>query len=62
MEIIVIHQRSWGKDLYYPSSEDAIFLTKLFGRPTFIKKQLDLCSTHGWVVKILQKPAKEVYD
>lgn len=45
----------WGKDLFYPESEDALFLTKFTGRPTLTKNQLKLAIDRGWGVKVLQK-------
>ena len=55
MEIVVSFKAKWGKDLFYPESEDALFLTKFTGRPTLLKKQLKMAIDHGWEVKMIEK-------
>lgn len=59
MQIIVSFKKIWGKELFYPVSEDAIFITKLTGRPTILKKQLKLCIDKGWSVSITHDPIEE---
>lgn len=54
MNIVVSFKNKWGKDLFYPVSEDAIFLTKFTGRPTVLKKQLKMALQRGWNVKVIQ--------
>lgn len=58
MKIVVSYKKVYGKELFYPVSDDAIFLTKLTGRPTLLKGQLKLCQEHGWDVSI----QSETYD
>ncbi len=55
MNIIVSVKAKWGKELFYPESEDAKFLTKFTGRPTLLKHQLKLALEKGWKVKVVQK-------
>lgn len=55
MNIVVSFTAKWGKDLFYPESEDAVFLTKFTGRPTLLKHQLKLALEKGWSVKVVQK-------
>lgn len=55
MEICVLYQCKWGKELFYPESEDAKFLTEFTGRPTLLKRQLALAVKKGWKVKIVHK-------
>lgn len=54
MNIVVCLKRVWGKDLFYPISEDAQFITEFTGRPTILKNQLKLCKDRGWNVSIIQ--------
>ena len=56
MKIVVSLKRKWGKELFYPLSEDAIFLSKVTGRPTLLKYQLKLFADRGWIVEIQQEP------
>lgn len=55
MNIVVSLREKWGKDLFYPESEDAVFLTKFTGRPTLLKHQLKMALERGWTVKVQQK-------
>lgn len=55
MNIVVSFTEKWGKDLFYPESEDAVFLTKFTGRPTLTKNQLKLARERGWGVRVTQK-------
>ena len=55
MNIVVSFKAKWGKELFYPESEDAVFLTKFTGRPTLLKHQLKLAIEKGWSVKVVQK-------
>ncbi len=55
MNIVVSFKAKWGKDLFYPESDDALFLTKFTGRPTLLKSQLKLALERGWAVKVIQK-------
>jgi hypothetical protein len=55
MIIVVSFTAKWGKDLFYPESEDALFLTKFTGHPTLTKNQLKLAIDRGWDVKVLEK-------
>lgn len=55
MNIVVSVHEKWGKELFYPESEDAIFLTKFTGRPTLLKHQLQMALERGWEVKIMEK-------
>lgn len=55
MNIVVSFVEKWGKDLFYPESEDAVFLTKFTGRPTLTKDQLKLSLERGWEVSVIQK-------
>lgn len=56
MEIVVNLRIQWGKELFYPESKDAYFLTEFTGRPTILKYQLKMARERGWSVKVLQKP------
>lgn len=55
MNIVVSFKKIWGKELFYPVSEDAIFLSKITGRPTLLKHQLKLCLDAGWSVSVIQE-------
>lgn len=55
MNIVVSYKAKWGKDLFYPESKDAFFLTKFTGRPTLLINQLRLAIERGWSVKVIQK-------
>ena len=55
MEIVVTLKNQWGKELFYPESRDAHFLTKFTGRPTILKHQLQMAKQRGWTVKVIQK-------
>ncbi len=52
MNIIVKYRSVYGKDLFYPLSEDASFIVDITGRPTILKRQLDLFVKRGWSVTI----------
>lgn len=54
MKIVVSYKKIYGKDLFYPVSDDAKFLAELTGRPTILKRQLNLCVKKGWEVLIEQ--------
>lgn len=56
MKITVYLKKIYGKELFYPVSDDALFLTKFTGRPTLLKHQLKLCKDYGWDVEIKQEP------
>lgn len=58
MKIVVSFQKKWGKELYYPVSEDAFFLTEFTGRPTILKKQLKLARERGWKVEVIQESCR----
>lgn len=55
MNIVVSFREKWGKELFYPESEDAVFLTKFTGRPTLLKHQLKMAIDRGWSVEVIQK-------
>jgi len=55
MNIVVSFMAKWGKDLFYPESDDALFLTKFTGRPTLTKNQLKVAIERGWDVKVVTK-------
>lgn len=55
MNIVVSFKAKWGKELFYPESDDAVFLAKFTGRPTLLKRQLKLAKERGWKVKVIQK-------
>lgn len=59
MNIVVSFKEKWGKELFYPESDDAWFLTKYTGRPTILKKQLQLAIERGWTVRIIQTPLNQ---
>ena len=70
MEIEVSIQSKYGKTLFYPESEDALFLAKFCGRPTLLKRQLKMAVENGWSVRVkkneidlkkilLEKPLKK---
>lgn len=55
MEIVVTLKMQWGKELFYPESKDAYFLTQFTGRPTILKYQLKMAKDRGWKVEVKQK-------
>jgi len=58
MNIEIEFKKIWGKELFYPVSEDAIFITKLTGRPTLTKSQIRLCLEAGWNVSVKENKKK----
>lgn len=52
MKIEVTVQQKYGKPRFYPSSDDAHFLTSLIGKPTLTAEHLQLCNGYGWQVEI----------
>lgn len=55
MNIVVSVEVKWGKELFYPESEDAVFLAEFTGRPTLLKYQLKIARDKGWNVEVQQK-------
>ncbi len=55
MNIVVSFKAKWGKELFYPESDDALFLTMFTGRPTLLKHQLKMAVDRGWKVKVVEK-------
>lgn len=55
MEIVVSFKKIWGKELFYPVSDDAKLLAKITGRPTLLKSQLRTCKEAGWHVTLVQE-------
>lgn len=55
MYIQVEHRRVWGKDRFYPMSEDAKFLAKFIGRESLVKRQLKICFENGHKVDIVKE-------
>lgn len=58
MFICVSYKKQYGKELFYPESDDAKFFTSFTGRPTLTKKQLKLALDKGFRVKILMPKVK----
>lgn len=55
MNIVVSFKAKYGKDLFYPESDDAVFLAKFTGRPTLLKHQLKMALERGWNVSVVQE-------
>lgn len=55
MHIIVEYKHIWGKDLFYPISEDAKFLADMSEKTTLSKNQLILCRKYGLLVEAIAK-------
>lgn len=55
MEIIVSFKKIWGKELFYPVSDDAKLIARITGRPTLLKEQLRICKEAGWTVTLIQE-------
>jgi hypothetical protein len=55
MYIQVQYKRVWGKERFYPISNDAKFLASVIGKPTILKWQLKICFENGHKVDILQE-------
>jgi len=55
MEIVVSFKKIWGKELFYPVSDDAKLLARITGRPTLLKCQLRICKEAGWKVTLVQE-------
>lgn len=55
MHIIVEFKHIWGKDLFYPVSDDAKFLADMTEKTTLSKNQLILCRKRGWTVEAITK-------
>ncbi len=53
MNIVVCLKRVLGKDLFYPVSDDAHFITNFTGKTTVLEHQLKLCQDRGWRVNII---------
>jgi hypothetical protein len=56
MYVVVHFRKIWGKELFYPVSDDALFIAQLSGRPTILRNQLRLCRERGWKVEIIPPP------
>lgn len=54
MNIVVSFKAKYGKDLFYPESDDAVFLAEFSGRPTLLKHQLKMALDRGWSVSVVQ--------
>jgi hypothetical protein len=54
MNITVSLKKSWGKELFYPESPDAKFITALTGHPTISKRQIKICLDAGFKVTLVQ--------
>ena len=52
MNIEVQHKNHYGKQLFYPLSDDAKFLCKVIGKNAFTIRHLSLFEEHGWDVKL----------
>lgn len=50
MDIQVIKKIAYGHERFYPSSNDAKFISKLVEQPTLTRRQLQLCKDYGWHV------------
>lgn len=55
MNIVVSFKKIYGKELFYPVSDDAKFLTRITGRPTLLKHQLKECLDFGWNVSLVHE-------
>lgn len=55
MNIIVSFKKKWGKELFYPENDDALFLATFTGRPTLLKRQLKIALEKGWNVKVVEQ-------
>jgi hypothetical protein len=55
MNIVVSFKAKWGKELFYPESDDAQFLAMFTGRPTLLKHQLKMAMDRGWNVSVIEK-------
>lgn len=55
MNIVVSFKEKYGKELFYPESDDAVFLAKFSGRPTLLKHQLKMAVERGWNVSVVQE-------
>lgn len=55
MNIVVSFKAKYGKDLFYPESDDALFLAQFSGRPTLLKQQLKMAVARGWKVSVVQE-------
>lgn len=55
MNIVVSFKAKYGKDLFYPESDDALFLARFSGRPTLVKNQLKMALERGWTVSVVQE-------
>jgi hypothetical protein len=56
MNIEVNHKSRYGKDSFYPISEDAKFLSQVIGKKGFMLKHLTLFKNRGWSVVITAIP------
>ena len=56
MKIEVQHKANYGKDIFYPLSDDAKFLSKVIGKKGFVLRHLSLFKEHGWNVVITVIP------
>lgn len=54
MNIVVSFKKIYGKELFYPVSDDAKLLARITGRPTLLKQQLKICLEVGWAVSLIQ--------
>ncbi len=55
MKLEVIHKNIFGRDRFYPNSEDARLLLSATGAKSFTKKQLLIYIRAGWDVIVKQQ-------
>ncbi len=56
MKIEIIRKFAYGRERFYPISDDAKFMTEVIGRPSLTRRQLNLFKKRQWeiVLKIPQ--------
>ena len=52
MNLEVLLNNWWGRELFEPISDDAKILCQLLKRKTLTKDQLKMCKDAGWMVTV----------
>jgi hypothetical protein len=53
---------AYGNERFYPINNEAKFVIKLIGRPSFTRKQLQLCKENGWKINLIENQNDELFE
>ncbi len=61
VKIEIVRKVSYGKERFYPLSEDAKFMAEITGRPSFTRRQLQLFMLRGWKITLKTPEYDEIF-